>query len=182
MAARLTPLRPQLSRKVGSPLRVEPCSARYTLVGTAFDYLLRFELQRRAPYAVAKEWVAERAPELLFFRSGRGSGSSVDNAALVAFDPEREYDPLGIAEELSDRAKHVLSGAKAAIAAYIKEVAPTPTMQQEVAGHALRLARLDSISRILHLDLPTFEDGAPEDVQDLLAMLDLVPFIRHYRE
>ena len=29
------------------------------MIGTAFDYLLRFKLQRTYPYAVVKPWVAE---------------------------------------------------------------------------------------------------------------------------
>jgi len=46
---KLKRLRPGGSRKIGATVRVEPRSNRYTMVGAAFDYLLRFELQRRAP-------------------------------------------------------------------------------------------------------------------------------------
>ena len=42
----LKPLRPESRRKIDVPIKVEPRSGRYILVGTAFDYLLRFELQR----------------------------------------------------------------------------------------------------------------------------------------
>ncbi len=34
------------------PVKVEPRTKNYSLVGAAFDYLLRFELQRRAPHAI----------------------------------------------------------------------------------------------------------------------------------
>lgn len=63
VTAKVKPLRPKEARKINAQLRVEPRSNRYTLVGTAFDYLLRFEFQRRAPYAVASRWIAESAPD-----------------------------------------------------------------------------------------------------------------------
>lgn len=43
------------------PIRVEPRSRNYSLVGAAFDYLLRFEIQRRAPHAISTPWVAQQA-------------------------------------------------------------------------------------------------------------------------
>ncbi len=48
VAAKIKPLRPRLSRTIPAELRAKPRSNRYMTVGTAFDYLLRFELQRRA--------------------------------------------------------------------------------------------------------------------------------------
>ncbi len=43
------------------PIRVEPRTKNYSLVGAAFDYLLRFELQRRAPHSISQPWVAQYA-------------------------------------------------------------------------------------------------------------------------
>lgn len=48
VAAKTMVLRPKLPRKIPAALQVEPRSARHMMVGTAFDYLLRFEIQRRA--------------------------------------------------------------------------------------------------------------------------------------
>ena len=45
------------------PIRVEPRTKNYSLIGTAFDYLLRFELQRRAPHAISETWVAQYAAQ-----------------------------------------------------------------------------------------------------------------------
>ena len=66
VVARVKPFRPNLPHKIAGSLKVEPLTTNYTLVGTAFDYLLRFELQRRAPYAIAKRLVAESAPDLIW--------------------------------------------------------------------------------------------------------------------
>jgi hypothetical protein len=65
VTAKVKPLRPKLPRKINALLHVEPRSNRYTMVGTAFDYLLRFELQRRAPHAIAGKWIAERTPDII---------------------------------------------------------------------------------------------------------------------
>ena len=42
-----------------------PLTKHYGLVGTAFDYLLRFYLKRLNPMAKTSPWVAEMVPELL---------------------------------------------------------------------------------------------------------------------
>jgi hypothetical protein len=42
-------------------LRAPPRSGNYGLVGTAFDYLLRWHLQRATPHACTRPWAAEAA-------------------------------------------------------------------------------------------------------------------------
>ena len=46
-----------------SPL-APPLTNHYSLIGTAFDYLLRFYVKRLNPHAVEKQWVAESAFKL----------------------------------------------------------------------------------------------------------------------
>ena len=43
------------------PIAAEPLTNNYMLVGTAFDYLLRFYLKRLNPNAITSTWVAELA-------------------------------------------------------------------------------------------------------------------------
>ncbi len=51
---------------VSRQLLAPPLSARYSLVGTAFDYLLRFFIQHLNPHTIDRgHWVAESALELL---------------------------------------------------------------------------------------------------------------------
>jgi hypothetical protein len=47
-----------------SPILCPPRTNHYGLVGTAFDYLLRFYLKYHNPQAITNEWVAELAVEL----------------------------------------------------------------------------------------------------------------------
>jgi hypothetical protein len=46
-------------------LLAPPLTNRYSLVGTAFDYLMRFYLKRLNPNAITKQWVAEATPQLV---------------------------------------------------------------------------------------------------------------------
>lgn len=99
--AKLKPLRPKLPRRLSAPVKVEPRSKRYMLVGTAFDYLLRFELQRRAPHAISERWVAESAPEIIWRKTDSGS---VGMDLLIEADPVQYMPP----EEVAERARMLL--------------------------------------------------------------------------
>ena len=51
---------------VQKPLLAPPLTKHNILMGTAFDYLLRFYLKRLNPQAVESRWVAENAVGVLF--------------------------------------------------------------------------------------------------------------------
>ncbi len=245
----IKPLRPTLPRIIPASLQVEPKSSRYSLVGTAFDYLLRFELQRRAPHAVTQPWVAEHAPDLIWDliwkeREGGGSGLGLDRlyirdpmnksfstchgsvwptgnpstrkmsllcpncqtmlmvpeqfagrlmncplcrgtftvpalaaaaAASVQAAPAEPVPSFRFQEEVVNRAREIVGNAKAAVTAYVKLRRPNRAQRADLASHAIRLAKLDSVYRALKLD-PHFQDADPEDVEELLSLLAIVPF------
>jgi hypothetical protein len=168
VAAKLKPLRPNLPRKLSASLQIEPRSKRYMLVGTAFDYLLRFELQRRAPHAASERWVAESAPDRVWRKTDSGS---IEWDLLKDAAPSQYLPP----KEVAARARRLVENAKAALASYAGLSSPTSANQAELAGHAIRLAKLDSVYRAGKLE-PVFEEAAPEDVQDLVELLGIVPF------
>lgn len=168
VTAKVKPLRPQLPRRIAAPLKAEPRSNRYMLVGTAFDYFLRFELKRRAPHAIAERWVAEYAPDIIWRKTEKGAVGMdlLTDAASVDYMPP---------EKVAECFRRILVDAKAAVAAFIKSKAPSREMQADLAGHAIRLAKLDSVYRAWRLD-PRFQEADPEDVQDLVNLLSIVPF------
>jgi hypothetical protein len=168
VTAKVKPLRPKLPLKLSTPLKVEPRSKRYALVGTAFDYLLRFELQRRAPHAISERWVAEYAPEVIWRKTDSGS---VGRDLLREADPEHYMPP----EKAAKRARLLVDNSRAAVADYVKLKSPTPADQAELAAHAIRLAKLDVVYRARRLE-PGFEEASSEDVQDLVDLLAIVPF------
>ncbi len=179
--AKLKPLRPKLPRKIAAPLKVEPRSNRYPMVGTAFDYLLRFEIQRRAPYAVAERWVAESAPGKIWRQDDQGGVSfshlsKDDNGIIsIAIGPNAGLDAEELAKEVAGQMGAVVAKAKSAFAAYLKNTSPDRPQQADLAAHAIRLAKLDEMYRASQLD-SSFESADPEDVEDLLDLLAIVPF------
>lgn len=64
-----------------------PKTRNYTIVGTAFDYLLRFLIERLNPNSHKKRWVAELAVEQL---PGLTDGSEVVQRAQTALSKARE--------------------------------------------------------------------------------------------
>jgi hypothetical protein len=121
------------------------------MVGTAFDYLLRFEIQRRAPHAVSYGWIAEAA---------------LNRMPLIVDDPI-----------VLQRAQRLVLDAKRAATEYLADRNPNFKKQFELACSAVRLAKLDPIFRAGYLD-PTFDQAERADVLDILAMLAIVPFDR----
>jgi len=169
VSEKIKPFRSTLPRKITAALQVEPRSESYAMVGTAFDYLLRFELQRRAPHAITKEWIAELGLDRL--RPQKiGKGIRWENPLRNA-DPNYSLPP----EEVLKRATKIVEDAKAAVAAYLKIRTPNRAKRADLAAHAIRLAKLDAVHRVLKLD-KTFEVADPEDVEDLLSLLAIVPF------
>jgi hypothetical protein len=140
------------------------------LVGVAFDYLLRFELQRRAPHAKTRKWAAEYAPEIIYREdSKRGVGVGLD--LFRNADPDHYMSP----EEVAERSREILQQAKAAVSAYVGNKSPSRSNQEQLATYAIHLAHLEQVYRRMDLD-PNFQQVDREDVQDLLELLAIVPF------
>lgn len=276
VVAKIKPLRPKLPRKIAALVKAAPRTKHYMVVGSAFDYLLRFEIQRRAPHAVACPWVAEAAPDctwqngffvhltkkdkgpmtfsteedalaylakryggmaplpaeagsgplrfadalaysakgyrgmvalsvqdgssffirlakddkrvvvrsfarLFEYGKGRAAMSIInllkDNKGVVTLPggPGDDEGDEELAKETAGRMRHVVERAKSAFSGYLKDRSPTPVEQADFAGHAIRLAKLDGMSRALRFD-PSFEEADPEDMQDLLDLLAVVPW------
>lgn len=165
---RIKKFRPKFRRKIDAPLLVEPRTKRYQLVGTAFDYLLRFELQRRAPHAVSEQWVAEEAPDHIWRKMDFGS---VGRDVLIGVSEDEKIPP----RELAERVQFIVEEAKDAVSNFRRNNKPTRIHQEDMAAHAIRMAKLDSVVRAGLLG-PDYEEADPLDVEDLVEMLAIVPF------
>lgn len=167
LAARLGALVPSSSVvDVSSlPLRAPPLTTHYPLVGTAFDYLFRFEVQRRNHEAVVKPWVADHAVALARM------GSTAGGPTVLRWPPGVDRNHL---VRMYDES---LSAAKVAHSRYIGLSNPTNADVQGIAEQAIRLAKLDPIFRAGYLDSdPNAVDS--KDIQDLVALLEIVPLDR----
>lgn len=170
VVAELKRLRPKGRRTLGLPRLAEPRSARTNVVGIAFDYLLRFELQRHGPHAVVRPWVAEHVPAMLDAAHVGG----LDLMVLSPDGPPTVTPPRGGFRKAARRATDVVRAAREAVQQYHASDVVSAEERASLAAHALRLAKLDLVFRAHRLD-PRFAEADPEDVDDLLALLEIVP-------
>ncbi len=177
VVTRLKPFRPKLPRKITAPLLVSPRTKRYALVGTAFDYLIRFELERRAPHCVTRKWMAAYAPARIWSVSPDGRTAIGRDFFRGLTTPEQYRAP----EEIVVIARKFLADAREAVQTHLARTDPTSLEFAELARHSIRLAHLESIPRADSLS-PNFTEIDPDDVEDLLAMLTVVPFDQLFHE
>lgn len=143
--------------KLGRQLLVVPRTKNYRPVGTAFDYLLRFTIERLNTNAVTSTWVAEDGVFRLGMRHGKGS---IHELWRMDEDPARI------------RCSMYLREAKTRHRAFLKSGKLTKALLASV----LRLAYLDVIIRagVDRVDWHALESPNPEDLEDLRAMIGLV--------
>jgi hypothetical protein len=149
-----------------------PLSSHYGLVGTAFDYLLRFYLKRLNTSAIVSPWVAEKVPSMFEDKIQ----NAIDNYTISRWIPlGRYYRPdkmLAIIRYRQKRYKkvyHILTEAKDAYANYLR----FGKMDQQILKSALLLAQLDPFYRS---GQDEFDLGKIDkhDIKDLEALIKLV--------
>ena len=145
------------------PLKALPRTQHYSLVGSAFDYLFRFEVQRRNPLARTEDWVAEAAVKLLKPVEFQGGGTI------------REWPGVEGVEALSVEAEGILNQARAAHQLYLRIKNPSGEQVAHMALHTLRLAKLDVIYRAEILD-PSLGSTDALDVEDLVQLWNTLSF------
>ncbi|HEY1197820.1 MAG TPA: hypothetical protein VGG32_03735 [Thermoplasmata archaeon] len=148
--AALVDYRPSRDRP---PIQAFPRSDHYALVGTAFDYLLRWELERRNPSAVDREWVATTTVTRL----------------LPLLGPEK-IDPF--TKSLYVR---VHDEAEAFHRRWLELREPTPNDVIQAARIVLCLAKIDPLYRagVVLPDVYVFD---PRDVEDIETLYSIAPW------
>jgi hypothetical protein len=135
-------IKPKFSLKKG--ILAQPVTKHYALVGTAFDYLMRFYIRRINPKAMVREWVAELSLKEL-------QRDLINN------------NQLSMAEKM-------LCEAKEAYSDYIK----SGIMNRGIARCTLLLAQLDIYFRagIIGKDFGTVDDGDVDDLLNLICLVN----------
>jgi hypothetical protein len=132
--------------RLKSPILAPPLTESYGLLGTAFDYLLRFYVQKLNPGTKSSEWVAHSGLRILLANGDRRQTA---------------------------QAIRLMAGANERYVAFLKsnQTRPTPA----VIEAAVWLASFDTVFRagILDVKLPT--RVPPLLVRDLQKMLSLIP-------
>ncbi len=136
-----------------------PLSNRYTLVGTAFDYLLRFYVKRLNPDAIERQWVAEHcltnpsSPLLV------DATMEIDTGTVVSYTETN----------LTKKAKRIIERAKVNYSAFLH----SGQITDDLFESALCLAQLDPIWRAGFID-KNMGDVQDEDVEDLRNLILIV--------
>lgn len=136
-----------------------PLTKRYTLTGTAFDYLMRFHLKYLNPDAINTQWVAEYAL------------SSPRSALLenVAFDLDTGKVVEFTDTDLTRKVQQIIEQAKKVYSNYLS----FGEMTDEVIETSLHLAQLDPIFRAGFVD-ENIGTVYEEDVADLRKLISIV--------
>ncbi len=145
----LAPLVDAIPRPKKLPIRFAPQTENHSLVGTAFDYLFRFEVQRRYPHSEHHHWVAETA------------------LAIAGFCGASSAERLAIHE--------VIAQARQALAAHRDFNLMTAGQLAVMGEHALRLAKVESLLRAGKPPMDLLLTDAA-DIADLVALVNAVPW------
>lgn len=160
---------PKPEFNLASKIKAEPLSTNYSLVGAAFDYLMRFYLEYHNKDALIKRssWVAESARKSLNFnllKIGNNNiriGSNRDKI-INAIDLFLIIDD-GFIEAESNYQKFILSG----------------KITNKLIISCLFLGKLDSYyrRRVIDENFETFDKAEVKDLKNLISIIKLENFI-----
>ena len=136
-----------------------PQSKRYSLVGTAFDYLLRFYIQRLNPKAKQRHWIAEDGLKRL----------SIGAINYATYDIDKEELSFPNDDGSLKVGQRILKKAKAAHGRYLVSGSVTDSLLKSAIG----LAQLDVIFRSGFID-ENLGIAFHDDVRDLRRLISLV--------
>ncbi len=148
--------------KLEGKILATPQTKNYSLIGTAFDYLVRFYIKYEKPDAISSKWVAESGLEQLKLYSGKYA-HEVDlekkTIKLVLNEDSKinsnnsKYKDLEISEKNFEEAKQNYES-------YLK----SGKITKELIKSTIHLAQLDFVYRSGRI---IFSDVVDQDIQDL---------------
>jgi hypothetical protein len=150
-------------------LLAPPLTESYGLAGTAFDYALRFYVQKINPCAKASGWVAELGLERLC----RGALERLVGSDVPLLRSQGARPPRQLLAD-AEKARRIIQDSKERYKAFLRSKNATRP-PRELIEAAVRLARFDVIYRAGLLDLEQIFAPVPKLLaDDLEAMVALV--------
>ena len=144
------------SFKLDAKIVAPPLTTHYSLIGTAFDYLMRFYLKYLNPESIVSTWVAELAVERL-------------RRYTEYYIIKRGYTPDYVQRTLV-KADSIIRRAKAVSSTYQQK----GKMTDELLESAIYLAQLDPIFRagVIDPNIGIADERDVEDLQNLISAVD----------
>ncbi len=151
--------------ELAGELLAPPRSKRYSLVGTAFDYLIRFHLKHKHPRAVECRWIAYGALRFLGMESDEREFVEIDREGR--FDPApTEYVPKSGYKKVFHKAENILAEAQARYSHFLH----SGQLNDALIKSSIQLAQLDLIFRSRYVD-GTLGRVYKEDIEDLKQLM-----------
>ena len=143
---------PLSSTKLTGEMKAVPITKNYPLVGTAFDYLFRFYLERENSNCMTKPWVAENSLMLL-------------EQALEEYGSKAPLDMI----DASNKMKLFLQSAKDIYHEYLN----SGNLNDDLIRITILLAQMDVLYRSGRM-YPNFGNVEKGDIEDLRNLISLV--------
>ncbi|MGC9202917.1 MAG: hypothetical protein ACP5HX_09660 [Thermoproteota archaeon] len=145
-----------------------PLTNHYSLVGTAFDYLLRFYVKYINPQAITYAWVAEYAPQI--FISLRGRLAIISKGDKVKIDMKKSVSTLSKEDRKTFmKILAILISAKKNYSVFLEN----GKISDKLIKSTLQLAQLDIIFRVGYVDenLGMVDERDVEDLKNLISLV-----------
>lgn len=162
--------------KLDWEIKAPPMTTHYSLVGSAFDYLSRFYLERLNPKAITRTWAAEAAYYIL--AKGLKNPTEIEdpaqqevwNRSMNMVDQINKVDSNLTYFELVKIATDIIKKSKKVHSNYIE----SGKMTDELIKSTILLAQLDPIYRAGYVDknIGIIDE---KDIEDLRNLISIIP-------
>lgn len=157
---------PKLKVRINTEMLAPPLTQHYSLMGTSFDYLVRFLLMRLNSNAISGKWVAEAASDLLLDAclDGGPSDNETTQKLMDAMENDMDFDYLCLA---SNNAELVGSAKK-----HLSDFIEHGIISDELLKSSINLAKIDLIYRAGYIDKTTgeFDEFDLKDLKRLVGI------------
>lgn len=148
---------------IKTELKAPPLTNNYTIVGTAFDYLMRFYLQHlnKNTFVQQDMWVADEAYKELFGQLSQTQEKKI----ITGFYRDKSFKTKDLLKLINDQYSQTKNN--------YKKFVINGKLSDEFIANTIFLAKLDVYYRAGIID-SNFDYHEPDDIKDIKAMLSLV--------